>query len=65
MMEIVSKPINVLLLLLHGQIGVSGQSGHHKLHEVPDWSVLRETLLQVLVQEDVFVERHAGFLLEA
>lgn len=49
LVEVVSEPGNVFPLLLDGQEGVSGQTGHHELHEVTHWSLTGKTLLQVFL----------------
>lgn len=48
LLEVVSEPENVFLLLLDCEERVPGKAGHHKLHEVTHWSLPGETLLQVL-----------------
>ncbi len=49
LLEVVSEPGNVVFLLSDGQIRVSGQTGHHELHEVTHRSLTGETLLQVFL----------------
>lgn len=64
-MEVVSEPEYVVLLLLDCQIWIFGQTSHNKFHEVANWSLTWKTLLQVFVQEDVLMERNAGFFLKS
>lgn len=64
-LEIVSEPGNVFLLLLHSQVWISGQTDHHELHEVTHWPLTGKPLAQVFLKEDVLMERDTVLLLQA
>ena len=57
LLKVVSVPVDVLDLFLCRDVGVLGQADRDQLHKVPEGSLGRAPRLQVVLQEDVVVER--------